>query len=100
MPWARYAAGAKCWFDGTPVAGQQFEYAFDNIGNRTSTKAGGDDNGMNLWSATYTPNSLNQYDNRTVPGVVDVMGVALATSQVTVTGKGSNHSLCLLGLTT
>ena len=31
------------WSDWTPVAGQQFEYAFDDIGNRKSTKSGGDD---------------------------------------------------------
>ena len=27
----------RSWQDGTPVAGQQFEYAFDDIGNRTAT---------------------------------------------------------------
>jgi hypothetical protein len=30
----------RYWSDGTPVAKQQFEYAFDDIGNRTSTKKG------------------------------------------------------------
>ena len=39
----------------SPVAGQQFEYAFDDIGNRTQTKAGGDENGWNLRPAGYTP---------------------------------------------
>jgi hypothetical protein len=37
--------GNKFWADGTPVAGQQFDYAFDNIGNRTQTKSGGDQSG-------------------------------------------------------
>jgi YD repeat-containing protein len=41
-------SGKKYWSDGTPVAGQQFEYAFDHIGNRTQTKAGGDDSGAGL----------------------------------------------------
>jgi YD repeat-containing protein len=41
-------SGKKYWPDWTPVAGQQFEYAFDDIGNRTSTKAGGDDGVMCL----------------------------------------------------
>jgi YD repeat-containing protein len=27
-------SGKRVWQDGTPVAGQQFEYAFDDIGNR------------------------------------------------------------------
>ena len=61
-------SGKKYWADGTAVAGQQFEYAFDDIGNRTSTKAGGDAAGANLRTATYNMNSLNQYTNRTVPG--------------------------------
>ncbi len=61
-------SGKKYWVDNTPVPGQQFEYGFDDIGNRLSTKAGGDQNGGNLRSATYTPNLLNQYSSRTVPG--------------------------------
>jgi len=69
-------SGKKYWADGTPVAGQQFEYAFDDIGNRTSTKAGGDQTGSNLRSATYTATTLNQYTNRTVPGAADVLGIA------------------------
>lgn len=35
----------RYWSDGTPVAGQQFIYAHDDIGNRTKTWAGGDENG-------------------------------------------------------
>jgi hypothetical protein len=35
-------SGKKYWSDRTPVAGQQFEYGFDDIGSRTNTKAGGD----------------------------------------------------------
>jgi hypothetical protein len=77
-------SGKKYWADGTPVAGQQFEYAFDDIGNRTSTKAGGDQNGINLQTATYTPNLLNQYAQRTVPGVTPVIGLAEADSTLTV----------------
>jgi len=33
-------SGKKYWADGTPVAGQQFDYAFDTIGNRKSTGTG------------------------------------------------------------
>ena len=69
------------------MAGQQFEYAFDTIGNRTSTQAGGDQNGANLRSATYAANNLNQYTNRTVPGYVDIMGLGFATNTVTVNGQ-------------
>jgi len=46
--------------------------------------AGGDRNGWNQRVATYTPNSLNQYSQRTLPGAVDIMGLSLATNPVTV----------------
>jgi len=36
-------SGKKYWADGTPVAGQQFEYGFDDIGNRKSTAVSGSD---------------------------------------------------------
>jgi hypothetical protein len=71
----------------TPVAGQQFEYSFDDIGNRTSAKAGGDQNGGNLRAASYLANPLNQYTNRTVPSAVDVIGLELAANTVFVNGQ-------------
>jgi RHS repeat-associated protein len=79
-------SGNKYWADGTPVAGQQFQYAFDDIGNRLSTKAGGDEYGANLRTNAYYPNLLNQYTSRTIPGAADVIGVGLATNTVTVNG--------------
>ena len=80
-------AGRKYWPDFVPVAGQQFEYTFDNIGNRLSIRAGGDENGANLRSANYGANSLNQYTNRDIPGAFDVIGLELATNTVTVNGQ-------------
>jgi YD repeat-containing protein len=77
-------SGKKYFSDETPVAGQQFEYAFDTIGNRRVAKAGGDNTGASLRVANYTPNNLNQYTARDVPGAVDVMGTELATNSVTV----------------
>ena len=67
----------KYFWDGTPVAGQQFAYAFDTIGNRTGAKAGGDQNGQNLRPAGYTNDLLNRLMSRNVPGYVDVTGLAL-----------------------
>ncbi|MFN0066642.1 MAG: hypothetical protein ACKVYV_03300, partial [Limisphaerales bacterium] len=52
----QFKGGRKYWSDGTPVAGQQFTYAHDDIGNRT---------------ASYTRNRLNQYTARTVPTLAD-----------------------------
>ena len=42
------------------MAGQQFEYAFDDIGNRTQTQAGGDASGAGLRATSYAANTLNQ----------------------------------------
>jgi RHS repeat-associated protein len=79
--------GHKFFSDQTPVPGQQFNYAFDNIGNRTQALAGGDQNGQNQRLASYTANALNQYTQRTVPGYVDIMGLGFATNAVTVNGQ-------------
>jgi len=80
-------SGKKYWADGTPVAGQQFEYAFDDIGNRVWTGAGGDEGGTGLRPVSYNANALNQYTTRTVAGAVDVLGIAFATNSVTVNGQ-------------
>ena len=86
-PLGQVRSGKRYWGDGTIVAGQQFEYAFDDIGNRKSTKAGGDEAGGNLRSASYTVNDLNQYTQRTNAGYLDIQGLALATNAVTVNGS-------------
>jgi RHS repeat-associated protein len=79
--------GNKFWSDGTPVAGQQFGYAFDTIGNRTQTQTGGDASGANLRTANYYANNLNQITNRDIPAYVDIKGVSFATNTVTVNGQ-------------
>jgi len=84
-------SGKHYWPDGTPVAGQQFEYAYDDIGNRTSTKEGGDATGAGLRSATYGANALNQYTNRTVPGAADIIGIAHANGTVTVNDQSTSR---------
>jgi hypothetical protein len=71
-------SGRKYWGDGAEVAGQQFDYAFDTIGNRTAT------GGRASAVSTYTRNRLNQYSQRTVPSQVDVLGVANPTAGVTL----------------
>jgi len=77
--------------DGKPVAGQQFDYAFDTIGNRTRTLSGGDTNGVNLRLANYYANSLNQITNRDVPGTNDVVGVSWVTNSVNVNGTPAHR---------
>ena len=77
-------SGKKYWADGTPVAGQQFEYAFDDIGNRKTAASGGDSWGANLRYEDYTANPLNQYTRRTVPGRTDILGAAHSNATVTI----------------
>ncbi len=76
--------GTKHWPGGQVVAGQQFGYGFDDIGNRNETTAGGNEFGASLRNASYTANSLNQYTSRTVPGAVDIIGSATNLATVTV----------------
>ena len=79
--------GKKYFVDNTPVAGMQFEYGYDNIGNRQATKAGGNDLGTGLRNASYSANNLNQHTQRTVPGAFDVLGVAATGANVTVNAQ-------------
>ena len=77
-------SGKKYWADGTPVAGQQFTYNFDDIGNRKQTGSGGDASGANLRPASYSANTLNQYVSRDVPGYAEILGSATTNATVTV----------------
>ena len=88
-------SGNKYWSDGTPVAGQQFAYAFDNIGNRSTTSAGGDNSGQNLRMANYTNNALNQLTSRDVPGFVQVVGAAASNATVTLWGDNGSYARAL-----
>jgi RHS repeat-associated protein len=81
--------GVKYFSDGTPYSGQQFQYGFDTIGNRTGTATGGNQTGASLQVASYTNNALNQITSRSVPGFVNVMGLNLATNTVKVNGTNA-----------
>jgi hypothetical protein len=78
----------------TSVVGEQFEYGFDDIGNRVSQKRGGDANGANLRSTTYVVNPLNQITNRTVVGSRYLNLIGLAEPGTTVTAGGVIASRC------
>jgi YD repeat-containing protein len=81
----------KYWADNSPVAGQQFEFDFDDIGNRLWSKMGGDTNGNNLRVAYYTNNLLNQITSRGVPGTNDVIGIAHANATVTINDQSPSR---------
>ena len=60
-----------------PVKGQGFAYTYDNIGNRTTAS-------RDSKETTYTANNLNQYSQRTVNNLIDVIGSAENSTTVTI----------------
>ena len=63
---------------GTAVPGHAYGFLFDDIGNRKTAT-------FNGTTTTYAPNDLNQYDERTVPGVIEVLGDANPAATITYT---------------
>jgi len=61
----------------TPVPGWSHAYNFDEIGNRNSATTNGR-------VSNYTPNALNQYEDRSIPRAFDVIGKANTAASVTV----------------
>jgi hypothetical protein len=76
----------RFWSDWTAVTGQQYGYNFDNIGNRTTAQSGSVGS-----TVSYTVNSLNEYSGITTPGSKDIIGLAVATSAVTVNGGAADR---------
>jgi RHS repeat-associated protein len=72
-------AGNKKLADGTAVLGHAYGYSFDTIGNLKTTTVNGQ-------SAAYTTDTagLNQYTQRTVPPVFDILGTAASGAKVAV----------------
>jgi len=93
-PFGQVTDGKHFWPDATEVAGQQFHYEYDSdfgdpatplgIGNRTKTTINGQD-------SIYTANVLNQYTQRTVSGMIDVVGEAAPGATVTVNGDATSR---------
>ena len=77
--------GARRTKDGQPVQGFSEDFAYDPIGNRTSS-ATYDETGEAQVS-TYAANALNQYVSRTTPGFAAVRGEADPDAAVTVNGR-------------
>ena len=63
-----------------PVANGSYRYAYDGIGNRTSSQ-----DGSNADLRNYTANNLNQYTSIFTPGVIPIRGRADADARVAVT---------------
>jgi len=77
-------SGRRHWADGTPVAGQQYEFNHDDIGNVLAAGSGGDASGLNLRWTSNTFNTVNQLTARTTPGYVESFGTAHSNATVTV----------------
>lgn len=77
-------SGRKFFKDGSPMPGQQFGYDFDDIGNRVSTERDGE-------TANYVVNGVNAYQQRTVPGVLPIVGKATPTAGISVNGADANR---------
>ena len=74
------------------MAGQQFEYGFDDIGNRKSAGSGGNQTGGNLHYQNYAANNLNQYTSRTVPGFAELLGSANSNATVSLWGSDGSFA--------
>lgn len=77
--------------NGAYLAGQQFSYNYDDIGNRTTAQFGGQENGGGLRTISYTLDadhdpaavgSVNQYRKIDYSGHVSLIGYGGATTQV------------------
>ena len=75
----------KVGLTATTLTGRDNAHLYDPIGNRTTVT-------HNSNAATYTANSLNQYTQRTVPGIFDVAGKAAVAATVTVNGSATGVS--------
>jgi RHS repeat-associated protein len=80
-------SGNKYLSDDSPVAGQQYGYQFDDIGNRKSASVAGGESGLTKRDLGYTANILNQYTGRDVSRWVEQSGTANALSTVTLNDK-------------
>ncbi len=71
---------------GGTIPGFDHGWTFDDIGNRQTATS-------NAQTVIYSSNLLNQYDSRSVPGVIEVMGEAKADATVTVRSPAANGTV-------
>ena len=75
-----------------PLHGRNRAYAYDSIGNRTSSSTPIPNSSFPTPDSThYTANGLNQYTSRTVPGTVPVTGDAPLDIDVYVNGAPADR---------
>jgi RHS repeat-associated protein len=77
-------SGVRKTVNQTPFPGQEFGYSFDPIGNRLTATVNGR-------VSIYTPNAVNEYESRTVPGYMNILGEAASDATVTVNGTATDR---------
>ena len=70
-------SGVKHDADDKAIPGQSFGYDYDGIGNLTAERRG-----VAAMNIAYTANNVNQYTQRTIPGLAPVVGEADPTAAV------------------
>ena len=90
--WGQVVAAGQYWPDGMPVAGRQFRYAYDQVGNRTQAGQGGNAWGRGLHFERYAVNELNQYEHRDVAGILDVSGTVHPDATVFVNDRPAHRT--------
>jgi RHS repeat-associated protein len=72
-------SGVRKTADGASIPGFNFQYGFDNIGNRRNATVNGR-------TDSYAPTLLNTYTNKTNSGAFDVVGTAEQGTTLTLEG--------------
>ena len=93
-------SGKKYFADGTFVPGQEFDYSFDDIGNRLQTKTGGDSVGAGCWrTATMARSKRATNDECPMPagGMVSVADKMIAGRTYCGLASGSAFGCRRLG---
>ena len=70
---SQVVSGTRVDAQDAPVSGQSYRYAYDGIGNRTTSQ-----DGSTADLRSYSANSLNQYVSILSPGVIPIRGRAEA----------------------
>ena len=91
-------AQARKHLGSTVIPGYEFDYAYDDIGNRTSAMRDTSATREQLYHSavsaggTAGANALNQYGSRTTPRILGVMGKAHESAAITVNSQTATRT--------
>ena len=84
-PYGQLTDVTRRWSNGDLLAGQQFRYSYDALGNRETT------GGRVSAESTYITDRLNQIDWQTIADELDIIGIANPTASVTVNSNTADQ---------